>query len=255
MFENEEVGAIRTIMSGYDGPDGIKLPIAQMGTYLAVWYIFTITTYGVWVPAGLFLPGIIVGCAIGAIYEEVNLMIFSDENKSYSASVVPVLLAVGAMLSAYCRMTYSLAVIMMETTASINIFMPMFCAIMVSRLISNIFTPSLYQVTIKNKGIPILPKTCPAEARDIVLTDIMKTEVVCLTTICTVKEVRYALAHYHSGYPVKNTAGRLVGLIPTHMLVVLARNKIFYDKSLIDPAYNSNHNLSGHIEFGQMEEE
>ena len=115
-----------------------------MATYLACWYIFTITTYGVWVPAGLFLPGIIIGCAIGAIYEEINQMVFNDENKSYSASVVPVLLAVGAMLSAYCRMTYSLAVIMMETTASINIFMPMFCAIMVSRLVSNIFTHSLY---------------------------------------------------------------------------------------------------------------
>ena len=72
MFENEEVGAIRTIMSGYDGPNGIKLPINEMLTYLAVWYIFTITTYGVWVPAGLFLPGIIIGCALGAIYEDIN---------------------------------------------------------------------------------------------------------------------------------------------------------------------------------------
>lgn len=133
MFENEEVGAIRSIMSGFDGPGGIRLPPSQMVAYLCVWYFFTITTYGVWVPAGLFLPGIIVGCAVGAIYEEINQKIFAIEEKDYSASVVPVLLAVGAMLSAYCRMTYSLAVIMMETTASINIFMPMFLAIMVSR--------------------------------------------------------------------------------------------------------------------------
>ena len=133
MFENEEVGAIRSIMSGFDGPGGIRLPPQQMVTYLGVWYLATITTYGVWVPAGLFLPGIIVGCAVGAIYEEINQSIFADDNKTYSNSVVPVLLAVGAMLSAYCRMTYSLAVIMMETTASINIFMPMFLAIMVSR--------------------------------------------------------------------------------------------------------------------------
>ena len=72
MFENEEIGAIRTIMSGFDGPGGIRLPPNQMITYLLVWYLFTITTYGVWVPAGLFLPGIIVGCAVGAIYEEIN---------------------------------------------------------------------------------------------------------------------------------------------------------------------------------------
>lgn len=31
----------------------------------AVWYFWTITTYGVGVPSGLFLPGMIVGCALG----------------------------------------------------------------------------------------------------------------------------------------------------------------------------------------------
>ena len=87
---------------------------------------------------------------------------------------MPVLLAVGAMLSAYCRMTYSLAVIMMETTASINIFMPMFIAIMVSRKVAGFFTPSLYEVSIANKGIPILPKNAPIEARDIILNEVMR---------------------------------------------------------------------------------
>ena len=234
MFANEEVGAIRSIMSGFDGPGGIRLPPEQMVTYFAVWYIFMITTYGVWVPAGLFLPGIIVGCAVGAIYEELHQRIFeAEEVKSYSASVVPVLLAVGAMLSAYCRMTYSLAVIMMETTASINIFMPMFLAIMVSRQVAGCFTPSLYEVTIANKGIPILPKNAPAEACDIVLNDVMRVNQVCLTTICTFKEVKEALKQGRMGYPVLNTAGRLVGLIPTHMLVTLIRRRSFYNKALI----------------------
>ena len=68
MFFNEELGAIRSIMSGYDGPGGIRLPPEQMIVYFMVWYFFTIITYGVWVPAGLFLPGIIIGCALGSIY-------------------------------------------------------------------------------------------------------------------------------------------------------------------------------------------
>jgi len=36
-----------------------------MIAFIAVWYIFTITTYGTNVPAGLFLPGMIIGCAVG----------------------------------------------------------------------------------------------------------------------------------------------------------------------------------------------
>ena len=39
--------------------------------YFGLWYLFTITTYGVWVPAGLFLPGILIGCSVGLIYMEV----------------------------------------------------------------------------------------------------------------------------------------------------------------------------------------
>jgi len=34
-------------------------------TFLIIWYLLTITTYGTNVPAGLFLPGMIIGCAIG----------------------------------------------------------------------------------------------------------------------------------------------------------------------------------------------
>ena len=139
MFFNEELGAIRSIMSGYDGPGGIHLELRQMFFYLAVWYFFTITTYGVWVPAGLFLPGIIIGCAVGAIYEELHRKITDQDGieRDYSYAVVPILVSVGAMLSAYCRMTYSLVVVMLETTSSINIFVPMIISVMVSGRVAN----------------------------------------------------------------------------------------------------------------------
>ena len=80
MFSNEEVGSIRSIMSGFDGPGGIRLPPEQMASFFFVWYLFTIFTYGVWVPAGLFLPGIIVGCAVGAIYAEITNKMFSESD-------------------------------------------------------------------------------------------------------------------------------------------------------------------------------
>lgn len=146
MFFNEELGAIRAILSGYEGPGGITLPWDQMAIYLLVWYMFTITTYGVSVPAGLFLPGIIIGCAVGSIYEDlVHAMTRGDEaGDEYSYAVIPILLAVGAMLSSYCRMTYSLVVVMLETTSAVNIFAPMIISVMVSRTVANLFTPSLY---------------------------------------------------------------------------------------------------------------
>lgn len=43
----------------------LKTTFQEISGFIAIWYVFFCTTYGVWVPSGLFLPGIIIGCAIG----------------------------------------------------------------------------------------------------------------------------------------------------------------------------------------------
>jgi H+/Cl- antiporter ClcA len=66
LFWATEGGVIRNIMD-----DKIVLPLASMFLFFSVWYFFTITTYGTNLPAGLFLPGMIIGCALGAMYAKV----------------------------------------------------------------------------------------------------------------------------------------------------------------------------------------
>lgn len=72
-------------------------------------------TFGIWVPAGIFVPGMLMGCALGLMYLDLlldgfHLSLLRAGGQSY--------LVIGAagMLSGYTRLTYSLAVIMMETT-------------------------------------------------------------------------------------------------------------------------------------------
>ena len=60
------------------------------------------------------------------------------------------------MLTSYVRMTYSLAVIMLETTQSINLFIPTIFSLVVARAVGNYLTRSLYDVAIAGKGIPLL---------------------------------------------------------------------------------------------------
>ena len=86
----------------------------NMFIFLLVWYLFTITTYGVWCPSGLFLPGIIMGGSMGRFYT-VAIQTWSgytDKNEIMQNTV----LGASAMLAGYCRLTYSLAVLMLETT-------------------------------------------------------------------------------------------------------------------------------------------
>jgi H+/Cl- antiporter ClcA len=51
--------------------DAINIPSVLI--FLCLWVFFTFTTYGVWVPAGLFLPGIIIGSTIGLLYMQFML--------------------------------------------------------------------------------------------------------------------------------------------------------------------------------------
>lgn len=198
----------------------------------------TITTYGVWVPAGLFLPGIIIGCTIGALYSNLQMWILGntleDTLGSNFAAETPVLVGACAMLSAYCRLTYSLVLIMLETSGSINIFIPMMIGAMMARAVGNLLTNSLYDRALRMKQIPFLRGTPPFETRSMLACEIMAKEPVCMSTISSMKEVKLALETKHQAFPVNNTAGCLVGLVPRTVIITLAERKAFYDKERTD---------------------
>ena len=124
--------------------------VENMILFLCVWYIFTIATYGIHVPAGLFLPGILVGCSIGILYLELIRGFFGMTLQQVGGQSY-IIIGASAMLSGYCRMTYSLAVIMLETTQSINLFLPIMISIMVSHAVARLFTRSLYDYALRAK--------------------------------------------------------------------------------------------------------
>ena len=78
MFMNTEGDAIRSIINGFEGPDNVYSYTWNLAFFAGMWYFWTIVTYGVWVPAGLFLPGIIIGCAVGGVYAEMEAKLFGN---------------------------------------------------------------------------------------------------------------------------------------------------------------------------------
>ena len=129
--------------------------------YLGLWYTFTILTYGIWVPAGIFLPGMLIGCSLGLLYLEFLLLglgmsLLRVGGQSY------LVIGASAVLSSYTRLTYSLAVIMMETTQAINLFLTILLSIMVSHGVARLFNRSLYEYSIRSKQMPLLRNHVPA---------------------------------------------------------------------------------------------
>lgn len=238
---NTEGDAIRSIINGFEGPDQVKSYNWNLIYFAAMWYFWTIVTYGVWVPAGLFLPGIIIGCAVGGVYAQVEAGVFGNSisdswpsNGGTNTACTFVLVGAGAMLSGYCRLTYSLVVIMLETTSSINIFLPMMIGIMAARASGNLVSPSLYDRALRMKQMPFLRADCPDSTKYLKASVIMAKEPITLPTIANMAACKVALQSHHNAYPVVNTAGRLVGLIPKRFVVKILEKKAFYDKDSID---------------------
>jgi len=195
-----EGGIIRNIMS-----DKIALDFTQVSIVLALWYLFTITTYGTNVPAGLFLPGMIIGCAVGQVYATFiyDLKLISDEEFGDCQKAF-VVLGVGAVMAGYTRMTYTLAIIVMETSMIISLFIPTAFAILISNIVGYWFTRSLYERAIRGKQMPILIDEVPLSEKFIIADQLMNKDVVSLKNVDTVDNIKSALKSGHHGFPVMN---------------------------------------------------
>lgn len=144
LYLNSEGAVIRALMN-----DKIKDTIKGVGTFTLVWYILMITTQGVTVPSGLFLPGMLIGSGMGYVLKEslIALNFNLDPNLGSSYQIIGAV----SYMAGYTRQTYSLAVVMLETTQTINFFIPIILAVMVSVGVAGIFNRSLYERALRSK--------------------------------------------------------------------------------------------------------
>jgi len=91
-----------------------------------------------------------MGQAMGRYYSKFLRINFNYEYKD-DELLQNALFGATAMLSGYSRMTYSLIVIMLETTNSINLYTPMLVCMLFSYCTALIFNKSLYNTALKGK--------------------------------------------------------------------------------------------------------
>lgn len=117
----------------------------------------TIITYGTAVPAGLFLPGILIGCSLGRM---MSLFLSTQLNHAASPATYGTIGA-AAVLAGYTRLSFSLAVIMLETTENVNMFLPIIFTLFISFAVGRLFSKSMYALSIDSKSVPFLIETVP----------------------------------------------------------------------------------------------
>lgn len=202
-----------------------------MAIYFSLWCFFFCLTFGVWVPAGVFVPGMLIGCSLGMLYLDIwldglNMSPLRLGGQSY------LVIAAAGILSGYTRLTYSLAVVIMETTQSVNLFIPVLITIMISHATARAFNRSLYDYSIRGKQMPLLRNHVPRENRNVRVREIIcNRNLETVPSVCTVQRLAEVLnsSYGYSTIAIVNMYGCLIGLLPKSFAIVLIKEQMWYE--------------------------
>ena len=105
----------------------------------------------------------IIGSTLGDILNNivVKLGVFTDEKESFAIRRKFIILGMGGFMAGYSRMTYSLGVILMETTQDLSLFVPLIFVIIIASQTGNLFTRSLNKRSMRAKQLPIITDKIP----------------------------------------------------------------------------------------------
>lgn len=200
--------------------------------FFLIWFLFTIITYGTAVPAGLFLPGILIGCSLGRV---LGLFIENYIVQEIHPSTYAIIGA-ASMLAGYSRLSFSLAIIMLETTENVNLFLPIIFALFFSFTVSGIFNKSLYVNAIRAKEYPFLNEHVPICNELITAEQIMSMPVVSLNPKSSVSTIYRVLSENDfDGFPIINEQSQVIGLIGRHsLMVILSKIERMNGKSVME---------------------
>ncbi|TBU57745.1 chloride channel [Dichomitus squalens] len=132
---------------------------------------FTAWTFGMMVPAGIFLPTIAIGACLGRAVGLVTQGLYRAYPTAWIFSSCPpdptvrcispgfyAVIGASAMLGGVTRMTISLVVIMFELTGALSHVLPLMISVMVSKWVADAFgKDGIYTVWIAMRQYPWLP--------------------------------------------------------------------------------------------------
>ncbi|PCH36064.1 hypothetical protein WOLCODRAFT_166656 [Wolfiporia cocos MD-104 SS10] len=222
-------------------PEQAFTVIRAIAVALLVRGALTIVTFGIKLPAGIFIPSLGVGACAGRILGIlVQWLQYSHPDSAMFASckgdlncVIPGLYAMvgaAATLSGVTRTTVSLAVIMFELTDTLTYAVPVMLSVLVAKAVADALEPKgIYDLVIELSQLPYLDAKHDYVWGNLQIDDVTDrdVEVISVDSTNTVKSLRdqlqslLASGNSDSGIPIlRNDEGgpRLVGYIGANEL-------------------------------------
>ena len=112
-------------------------------------------TYGLSVPAGMFVPSLLSGAAFGRLIGHL-LHKLDSKRGIFADSGTYALMGAAGLTSGITRMTISLTVMVLEATGDMQYVLPLMLTVMSARFIGNIFTDGIYDSHINSRRLNFL---------------------------------------------------------------------------------------------------
>jgi H+/Cl- antiporter ClcA len=195
-------------------------------------------TYGTAVPAGMFVPSLLSGAALGRLLGHL-LHKLDNAHGTFADSGTYALMGAASVTSGIARMTISLTVMILEATGDMQYVLPLMLTVLSARLVGNFFTEGIYDSHIHYKQLPFLDEDdnmpivmASQELHEISVAEIMTKRVVTvypMMTVGAVWDMLQARAKHHC-FPVVDDADDdvLLGTITRKVLCSLLLHKTFH---------------------------
>ncbi|CAH9136647.1 unnamed protein product [Cuscuta epithymum] len=249
LFFNTQDDAIRNLFSANTVHE---FSAQSLLTYLVMFYTLAVVTFGTAVPAGQFVPGIMIGSTYGRL---VGMFVVRFYRKLDIEEGTYALLGAASFLGGSMRMTVSLCVIMVEISNNLKFLPLIMLVLLISKAVGDAFNEGIYEEQARLRGIPLLESRPKHQMRYMTAKEASRNQkVVYFPRIVEVKDIVSILrSNNHNGFPVidhtRNGETLVIGLILRSHLLVLLQSKVDFQHNPLpcnvgDGSLPIRHNLS-----------
>ncbi|EER10849.1 chloride channel clc, putative, partial [Perkinsus marinus ATCC 50983] len=142
-----------------------EFPQGQLAAAGFIIFFLTLLTYGVAIPAGLFVPNIMLGACFGRLF---GLWV---GDWASNPGVYAVMGAAG-MMAGFTRMTISLTVIVIELVGDLRLLPAVMVTVVVSKQVADMFNKGAYDIVSELRGYPYIEELSIYDERNMAGRDV-----------------------------------------------------------------------------------
>ncbi|KAH1223119.1 Chloride channel protein CLC-d [Glycine max] len=199
-----------------------------------MFYALAVITFGTAVPAGQFVPGIMIGSTYGRL---VGMFVVKYYRRLNIEEGTYALLGAASFLGGSMRMTVSLCVIMVEISNNLKFLPLIMLVLLISKAVGDAFNEGIYEEQAQLRGIPLLESRPKYEMRNMTAKEACGSgRVVSFPRVVKVSDVVSILrSNKHNGFPVidhtRSGEPLVIGLVLRSHLLVILQSKVDFQHS------------------------